>query len=69
MDLDDNGNIVVGDSGNGRIQVFSPTGSHLRTYGCQGKRVGYFGWISGLIVLPNNDILVSDSKRNTLELL
>ncbi|XP_014206689.1 RING finger protein nhl-1-like [Copidosoma floridanum] len=69
VQLDNSGNIYVGDSENGRVQVFSPAGSYLRSYGVQGTLVGHFGLVSGILVLPSNDILVSDGKRNTLELL
>lgn len=68
MKLASNGNIIVGDSENGRVQVFSPEGDFLCVYESQRDVPRQPGWVSGVASLANGDVLVADSKNNTLEL-
>jgi hypothetical protein len=66
--IDKKGNIIVGDAGNGRVQIFSSNGEFLRILGAKHTRGHKFGWVSGLLVTNNYDILVSDSKNNLIYL-
>ncbi|KAG5891417.1 hypothetical protein JTB14_031483 [Gonioctena quinquepunctata] len=56
------GFILVGDAGNARIQVFQPDGSLVKIFG---SKEG-FGWISGICVTPELDIITTDSKNRSL---
>ena len=40
--VDDQGYIIVGDSGNNRIQVFEPDGTFLKAFGSWGSQDGEF---------------------------
>ena len=40
--VDDQGYIIVGDSGNNRIQVFEPDGTFLKAFGAWGSQDGEF---------------------------
>ncbi|KAG6452013.1 RING finger protein nhl-1 isoform X2 [Manduca sexta] len=62
--VDPMGYILVGDSGNCRIQVFKPTGQLVRVFGGLGSQPGKFGWISGIHVTKQLDIIVSDTKNH-----
>lgn len=64
MRIDKKENIIVGDAGNGRVQIFSPKGEFLRILGDKNTQGHKFGWVSGIFVTNNYDILVSDSKNN-----
>lgn len=69
VQLDNRGNILVGDSGNSRVQIFSRQGELIKMFGAKGNKSGQFGWISGLIIKPNLDIIIADNKNNTLQLV
>ncbi|CAG9821159.1 unnamed protein product [Phaedon cochleariae] len=58
------GFIHVGDAGNARIQVFQPDGSLVRILG---SKEG-FGWISGVYVTPELDIITTDSRSRSLRI-
>ncbi|XP_045501928.1 RING finger protein nhl-1-like isoform X1 [Colias croceus] len=62
--VDPMGNILVGDSGNCRIQIFKPNGQLVRVFGRLGSEPGKFGWISGLHVTKQLDVIVSDTKNH-----
>ncbi|KAJ8948102.1 hypothetical protein NQ318_008455 [Aromia moschata] len=58
------GFIFVGDAGNARIQVFHPDGTLVKIFG---SREG-FGWVSGIYITPELDIITTDSKTRTLRI-
>ncbi|XP_063605280.1 RING finger protein nhl-1-like isoform X4 [Penaeus indicus] len=62
--VDAEGFILVGDSGNGRVQVFRPNGNFVRYLGTRGNCHGEFGWVSGIAVSKNLDVVVTDFKNN-----
>lgn len=62
--VDPMGFILVGDSGNCRVQVFKSNGQLVRVFGRLGTEPGKFGWISGLHVTKQLDIIVSDTKNH-----
>lgn len=64
--VDPMGYILVGDSGNSRIQVFKPNGQLVRVFGGLGSEPGKFGWISGIHVTKQLDIIVSDTKNHSV---
>nr|XP_026491584.1 RING finger protein nhl-1-like [Vanessa tameamea] len=64
--VDPMGFILVGDSGNCRVQVFKPSGQLVRVFGRLGTDPGKFGWISGLHVTKQLDIIVSDAKNHSV---
>lgn len=66
--VDGRGNIIVGDSGNARVQIFSPQGDLLRVLGGRSSKSNKFGWISGLLVKNNLDLLIGDNKNNTIKM-
>ncbi|GBP09847.1 Tripartite motif-containing protein 3 [Eumeta japonica] len=63
------GFIVVGDSGNSRVQIFKPTGQLVRVFGGLGTEPGKFGWISGIHVTKQLDIIISDTKNHTVNFM
>jgi len=68
LKIDKKGYIIVGDAGNGRVQIFSPEGEFLRVLGTKKTQGHKFAWVSGLLVTNNYDILVSDSKNSFIYL-
>ncbi|XP_045777272.1 RING finger protein nhl-1-like [Maniola jurtina] len=64
--VDPMGFILVGDSGNCRVQVFRPNGQLVRVFGRLGSEPGKFGWISGIYVTKQLDIIVSDTKNHSV---
>lgn len=64
--VDPMGYILVGDSGNCRVQVFKPSGQLVRVFGGLGTQPGKFGWISGIHVTKQLDIIISDTKNHSV---
>lgn len=64
LTVDPLGFILVGDSGNSRVQVFKPTGQLVRVFGGYGTEPGKFSWISGICVTKQLDIIISDTKNH-----
>lgn len=58
------GLILVGDAGNARIQVFQPDGTFVRILG---NKEG-FGWISGICVTNELEIITTDRKQRNLKI-
>ena len=71
VDVDGDGNIVVADHGNHRVQVLSSDGRHLRTWGGpdSGSAVGHFSSPLGVAVDVDGCIIVADQSNNRLQLL
>lgn len=66
LTVDPMGFILVGDSGNCRVQVFKPNGQLVRVFGGMGSEPGKFGWISGIHVTKQLDIIISDTKTRSV---
>ncbi|KAI5635130.1 6-bladed beta-propeller domain-containing protein [Phthorimaea operculella] len=66
LTVDPMGFILVGDSGNCRVQVFKPNGQLVRVFGGLGVEPGKFGWISGIFVTKQLDVIISDTKNRSV---
>jgi NHL repeat len=67
--VDNKGNIFVADTGNGRIEKFSPTGVFLNSVGRQGTGYGQLGAPNGIAIDKANNIYVADAGNHVLEKL
>jgi hypothetical protein len=61
------GNIVVADTANHRVQVFTSTGAHLLTFGGLGAANGQFNFPSGVAVTPTGNIVVADTSNHRIQ--
>ena len=64
MYIDGNGNILVADTGNGRIEKFSPTGSFLSVIASKGSGHGQLGEPNGIAVDRSGNIYVTEVASN-----
>ena len=65
-----NRNIIVGDSDNHRIQIWSWSGDHIETFGSRGKGNGQFDTPFGLALdVLNGEIYVSDCYNYRVQVL
>jgi len=62
------GHVVVTDKDNHRIQIFTSSWTHLRTFGSEGDRDGQFRYPWEVAVNSLDEILVSDSKNYRVQL-
>ena len=62
-----NGNILVADCHNHRVQVLSSDGSHLRTIGSQGSGPGQFKHPHGVAVDGGGNVLVADYMNHRVQ--
>jgi DNA-binding beta-propeller fold protein YncE len=60
------GRVYVADSGNARIQVFTPQGRFLRQFGSFGSGKGQFQLPGGLVVDGDGNAYVADGQKETL---
>lgn len=67
MAVDDQGYIIVADSGNNRIQIFNPDGVFIRSFGGWGSGDGEFKGLEGVAVLPNGNIVVCDRENHRIQ--
>ena len=67
MAVDDEDNIIVADSRNERIQVFSSSGVFLTKFGSRGKGPGEFDRPSGVCVSREGLILIVDFGNNRVQ--
>jgi DNA-binding beta-propeller fold protein YncE len=61
---DANGNILVADTNNGRIEKFSPTGTFLSTIGSKGSGHGQLGEPNGIAIDRAGNIYVAEVASN-----
>lgn len=66
--VNNNGEILVNDDLNFRIQIFSPTGEFLRTFGKAGDSPGYFSRPKGIAVDSDNNIYVVDTLFDNVQI-
>ena len=69
MTVDGSGNILVADTGNGRIQKFSPTGAYLTLIGKAGRNPGEFQEPNGLAVDGAGNLYVADVGNQRVQKL
>jgi len=62
--VDPNGNVLVADTNNGRIEKFSPTGSFLSVIASKGSGHGQLGEPNGIAVERSGNIYVAEVASN-----
>jgi YD repeat-containing protein len=62
-----NGNIYVDDSGNGRIEEFSSSGTFVRAFGSPGSGHGNLSEANGLTIDSTGNVWVADTGNNRVE--
>jgi DNA-binding beta-propeller fold protein YncE len=67
--VDGNGNILVADSDNGRIEKFDPTGAFLSTMGTKGSGHGQLGQPNGIAIDRGGNIYVADASNHRVQKL
>jgi DNA-binding beta-propeller fold protein YncE len=67
--VDGNGNILVADTGNGRIEKFSPTGMFLSVIGTKGNGYGQLGQPNGITIDRAGNIYVADAGNHRVQKL
>ena len=67
--VDRNGNFLVADTNNGRLEKFSPTGAFLDVIGVKGSGQGQFGAPNGIAVDHSGNIYVADAGNHRVEKL
>jgi DNA-binding beta-propeller fold protein YncE len=67
--VDSNGNILVADTGNGRIEKFSPTGTFLSTIGTKGTGHGQLGDPNGIAIDRAGNIYVAEAGNHRVQKL
>ena len=60
------GMVYVSDSGNGRVQVFTPQGRFIRQFGSYGSGKGQFFSPGNLVVDGSGNVYVADNQNQTL---
>ena len=65
--VDDQGYVLVGDSGNNRIQIFQSDGTFVRSFGCWGSGDGEFKGLEGVAVMSNGNVLVCDRENHRVQ--
>jgi DNA-binding beta-propeller fold protein YncE len=61
------GNIVVADTQNHRIQVFTSAGAHLFSFGSPGAANGQFDFPRSVAVTPTGNIVVADTNNHRIQ--
>ncbi|EAT40759.1 AAEL007527-PA [Aedes aegypti] len=67
--VDPSGFILVGDGGNAKVLIYNPNGSFVTALGCRGDKAGRFNWVSGLFVTKDREIIISDYKNHTVQVI
>ena len=64
--VDNAGNIFVADTGNGRIEKFSPNGTYIRSIGTKDPGYGQLGEPNGIAVDRVGNIYVAETDPESL---
>ena len=68
IQLDADGNLVIVDGGNFRVQVLDPEGNYLRGFGQIGDRTGQFARPKGLGIDPQGNFYVADAAHGNFQI-
>jgi len=66
--INSNGNIIVCDSFNSRIQIFDSEGKFISSFGSQGNENGQFHYPFGIAINSKGNIIVCDSFNNRIQI-
>lgn len=66
--MDAEGNVLVADCRNNRIQVFSRAGELIGSFGVAGKELGQFDRPSGIALTPDGKIVVVDFGNHRIQI-
>ena len=66
--IDHEGNLYVVDGGNFRVQVFSPEGEYLRSFGTIGRQSGQFSRPKGIAVDKQGNVYVVDTAFGNFQI-
>lgn len=65
--VDEEGNIIIADSRNDRIQIFTSSGRFIKSFGAKGLGPGEFDRPSGVCVSSDGLIIVVDFGNNRVQ--
>ena len=68
VELNADGNLVIVDGGNFRVQVIDPEGNFVRSFGQIGDRTGQFARPKGLGVDPDGNLYVADAAHGNFQI-
>ena len=68
MHVQEDGKLLVADTGNNRLQFLDSDGSHDYFFGRKGDQNGQFDQLSGVAVSDNGNIYVADTKNNRIQI-
>ena len=66
---DSAGNIYISDTGNGRVEKFSPTGAFVASFGSKGAGYGQFGDPNGIAIDREGNIYVAEAFNHRVQKL
>ncbi len=66
---DSAGNIFISDTGNGRIEKFSPTGAFIASFGSKGTGYGQLGDPNGIAINHAGEIYVTEASNHRIQKL
>ena len=66
---DQQGNVVIGDRSNHRVQVFDSNGAFMYRFGSEGMRQGQFNRPAGVAVTREGHIVVADKDNHRIQVL
>ncbi len=68
VEVDADGNLVIVDGGNFRVQVVGPDGTFVRGFGQIGDRTGQFARPKGLGIDPDGNLYVADAAHGNFQI-